>query len=254
MKQINYIKKVNIYRNETPLWLKTLLKAIFITFLICCLFVAIFDFIYSCTPVDGKSMYPTLNSLVYDDNGNEIEAELADSVYINRYAGYERGDIGVFLNPSSSSTSKHVVKRIIATGGDKIAIAATTNYSSESENTYKIFLIKNGSTSFEILPESYLPTETSLYSTFLDFKEYRLNNPSKFSPVSSSTYGMLYFLTLAENEVFILGDNRSLNNSYDSADYGPVPAQKYVGRVDIIAYKSQNHFSYIFLYFWNKIF
>jgi signal peptidase I len=64
---------------------------------------------------------------------------LADSVYINRYTGYARGDIVVFNNPSSSATSRHVVKRLIATGGDKIAIAAITNYSNEAENTTKFF-------------------------------------------------------------------------------------------------------------------
>lgn len=254
MKQVNYIKKVNIYKNEMPLWLKTLLKALFITFIICCLFVAIFNFIYAYTLVDGKSMYPTLNGSVYDNYGVEIDENSADSVYINRFVGYERGNIVVFNNPSDSATSKHVVKRLIATGGDKIAIAPITNTGNDLNNIYRIFLIKSGSTDIEILNESYLPSGISLYYTYADFKAYRLINSSGFTAVNHSAYGTLHFLSLKNDEVFLLGDNRSANSSYDSADYGPVNSSKYFGRVDIIAYKSLNNFNYIFYYFWNKIF
>jgi signal peptidase I len=253
MKQINYIKKVNIYKNEMPLWLRTLLKAIFISFIICCLFVAIFNFIYTYTVVEGKSMYPTLNGYLYDEYGVEIEDSIADSVYINRFAGFTRGNIAVFNNPSLSPISKHVVKRIIAIGGDKIAIAPITNNINEPDNIYKIFLIRKGETEIKQLNESYLPNNMSSYSTYSDFRAYRLANPTKFTATSSS-YGTLYFLTLEDNEVFLLGDNRNSGSSYDSADYGPVDVEKYVGRVDIIAYQSGNNFSYIFLYYWHKLF
>lgn len=235
-----------------PLWVRTLLKAVFIAFIICCLFVAIFTFIYTYTIVDGKSMYPTLNGSFYDDYGN-VEGTTADSVYINRFASFTRGDIAVFDNPSSSPVSKHVVKRVIATGGDKIAIAAITNYSNETENTYKILLIKNGSTTIEVLGENYLLSGTSLYETYDNFRTYRLSNPSKFTPINSA-YGTLYFLILESDEAFILGDNRGAGNSYDSADYGAVDVSKYVGRVDIVAYQSQDNFSHIFLYYWHKLF
>lgn len=198
-------------------------------------------------------MYPTLNGYLYDEYGLEIEENVADSVYINRFAGFTRGDVGVFNNPSLSPINKHVVKRIIAVGGDKIAIGSITSLNNEPENVYKVFLIKKGSTTMEILNEPYLPSNMSLYSTYSDFKNYRLSNPTKFTAVNSE-HGILYFLTLNDNEVFLLGDNREIGNSYDSADYGSVDANKYVGRVDIIAYQSSNNFSYIFLYYWHKLF
>jgi signal peptidase I len=197
-------------------------------------------------------MYPTLNSNIYNEYGLQVEG-YADSVYINRFAGYKRGDIVVFKDPDPNrSTGIYVVKRLIAMEGDKIAIG--TNYESEYENVYKIFLIENGSSSIKILEENYLPTATSLYETSKDFENYRLANPTKFSTEISPVYGTLYFLTLSENEAFILGDNRSAGSSNDSADYGAVSSTKYIGRVDIIAYQSQNNFSYIFLYYWRKIF
>lgn len=237
-----------------PLWLRTLLKTVFITFIICCLFVAIFSFIYTYTVVEGRSMYPTLNGALYDQYGVVVKDSVADSVYINRFAGFSRGDVAVFNNPSSSATSRHVVKRVIATGGEKIAIAPTTSYSRESDNTYKIFLIKKDSSVIEILPEAYLPANTSLYGTYSDFKKYREENPGKFTVISSSSYGTLHFLSLDSDEVFLLGDNRNSGDSWDSADYGAVNTNKYVGRVDIIAYQSANNFSYIFLYYWSKLF
>lgn len=235
-----YIKKANIYKNEMPLFLKTLLKTVFITFIICCAFVAVFNFIYSYTLVEGKSMYPTLNGSTYNEEGILLGE---DSVYINRFTGYKRGDLVVFNNPGSSSQNKYVVKRLIALEGERIAI---------SENG--IYLIKKHSDSIELLVENYLNNGVSLEHTASDFLGYRMRNSSKFEAVNSAVYGELYFLQLEEDEVFILGDNRSLNSSNDSADYGGVKAFKYVGKIDIIVYQSKNNFSYIFGYFWKKLF
>lgn len=231
-----------------PSWIVIPLRTIFIIFIICCLLAAIFGFVYSYTVVEGRSMYPTLNNYVYAENGQELNKDAADSVYINRFANFNRGDIGVFFNPSNSTVARYVVKRIIAIGGDKIAIAPYT-----PTMTCKIFLIKKGETSIEILDESYLPLDETSSSTYGDFSNYRLNNPLRFTE-EHTIYGTLYFLELEENEVFLLGDNRTLGSSFDSADYGPVDSSKYIGRVDIIVYESTNNFDYIFEYFWYKIF
>ncbi|MDD4110656.1 MAG: signal peptidase I [Clostridia bacterium] len=246
MRQLEYIKKVNIYRRDMSSWIAIPLRTIFIFFIISCLIVAIFGFVYSYTIVEGRSMYPTLNNYVYADSGQMIDEEAADSVYINRFAKFTRGDIGVFYNPSNSSIARYVVKRIVATGGDKIAIGLH-----EDTMTYKIYLIKNGETSIQMLNEPYLSLDATSSETFLNFSEYRLRNPLQFTE-QNTTYGPLYFLELAHNEAFLLGDNRSMGSSLDSADYGPVDVSKYIGRVDIIIYQSTNNFDYIFEYFWNK--
>lgn len=226
-----------------PLWLKTLLKAVFITFIICCAFVAVFSFIYSYTLVEGGSMYPTLNNFAYADDGTPLKNGAKDSVYINRFTGYKKEDLVVFYNPSPDSQNKYVVKRLIATGGDKIAITLQG-----------IYLIESGSDKIQQLEENYLPEGTSLHYTNIDFENYRKKNPTEFKVINDDKYGSLYFLTLQSDEVFLLGDNRRLDKSNDSADYGVVDASKYIGRVDIIAYQSQNNFSHIFLYFWHKLF
>lgn len=260
MRQINYIKKVNIYRKEMPIWFRNILKTFFITFLIFCLFITSFTFIYYYTPVEGESMYPTLNEAYYSGHFDNIST---DSVYINRFANYSRGNIVIFNKPSELS-SNYVVKRLIATGGDKLAIAPITNFSNESQNIYKIFIIKNGSSIVEILSETYLSEisqATKLYHTYLDFTNYRVNiaHEEGFTTINNIkvngiNYGSIHFLTLKNDQVFLLGDNREHNGSFDSADYGPVPSSKYVGRVDIIAYQSANNLEHVVSYFWHKIF
>lgn len=249
MKQqkINYIKKVNIYKPEFPLWAMILFKAIFITFIVCCAIVAVFSFIYIYTPVEGPSMLPTINSQCFDENNQLIEGTTTDSVYINRFAKATYGDIIV-----SRKDGKYVIKRLIAMGGDKIAIAPITNELIPSERTYKIFLIKAGKTDVEILQEPYLLDESSLYRTYEKFETYRSNNLNRFEKISVEGYGTLNFLSLKEDEIFYLGDNRI--DSKDCSDYGPNTINNYVGRVDIIVYESKDNFSQIFLYFWHKIF
>ena len=248
-KKINYIKKVNIYKPEFPLWAMILFKTIFITFIICCAVVAVFSFVYVCTPVDGPSMLPTLNAQQYDEEGNLIEGSSNDSVYINRFGAADYGDIIVAKSPVDG---KYVIKRLIAKEGDKVAVVAITNEIFPANRTYKVMLIKSGQSEVEILDEPYLEEGTSLYQTYYNFTNYRSLNPERFTQIDVGNYGQVYFLTLNDGEFFYLGDNRE--DSRDCAEYGPNTENNYVGRVDIIVHESENHFSQIFLYFWHLIF
>ena len=90
-----------------------------------------------------------------------------------------------------------------------------------------------------------------MYFSFCYMNEYRRDNEEKFQEIETS-FGNVWFLSVAENELFYLGDNRHF--SLDCSTYGAQSKENYVGRVDIIAYESKDHFSYIFLYFWHKIF
>lgn len=245
--KINYIKNVNIYKPEFPLWAMILFKAIFITFIVCCAVVAVFSFIYIYTPVEGPSMLPTINYQCFDENNYPVEGSSIDSVYINRFVKPTYGDIIV-----AKKNGKYVIKRLIAMGGDKIAIAPITNEILPSEKTYVIFLIKKDSNKIEILNENYLADEMSLFKTFQKFEELKKNNTENFEKIKTEEFGYLDFLNIKENEIFYLGDNRE--DSKDCSDYGPNSINNYVGRVDIIVKESKNNFSYIFLYFWKKIF
>ena len=247
-KKINYIKNVNIYKPEFPLWAMILFKTIFITFITCCAIVAVFSFVYLYTPVDGPSMLPTLNAQCYDNEGNLIDGTQTDSVYINRFGQADYGDIIVAKSPDG----KYVIKRLIAKEGDRIAIAPVTFEPPPSERTYKIFLIKSNSSEVEILDETYLAEGTSLYKTYSNLESYRDKNPNRFEKITVGSFGQIYFLNIYENEIFYLGDNRE--DSRDCSEYGPNVESNYIGRLDIIIHESKNNFSQIFLYFWHKIF
>lgn len=255
MKQkVNYIKKVNIYKDTLPLWVAVLIKSLFITFLICCAFVAIFSFIYIKTPVDGKSMYPNLNAQCYDANGNKIEDANHDYVYINRFSGCDYGNIIVVKNPEDNDENKYVIKRLIAKDGDKIAFAPITNEANEEERTYKLFLIKEGASTVEIIEENYLQENESNYEAYKAFINYKTKHPENFTTIKTA-YGEVQFLAIDQGKMFYVSDNRSnsvLNR--DCLDYGAVSNEKFVGRVDIIVPEGKNDFSHIFFYYWHKIF
>ena len=246
-KEIKYIKRVNIYKREMPFWLHAIIKALFIFFMIICLAVVIFNFIHIGTPVYGESMYPTLNG--YEN------PETVDTVYINKYAGYTNGDMIVIQNPeNNSNANKYVIKRLIANGGDKIAIVRTDNGGVSATNgTYAIQLIKKGSKTPEILKENYLEANSTLYFSYIEF--HKLLNKNNFSGGQIVNINGVTYLEIYEDYIFYMGDNRSSEaSSKDCLEYGPIAKNKVVGKVDIIVYESKNHFNQILNHYVNAIF
>lgn len=239
-----YIKKVNIYRNEPPLWLVIIFKSIFTAFLICCLIVALFNFTHIGTPVSGSSMKPTLN--------NYQNLTTKDYVYISRFVGYGSSDIIVINNPENENTNKFVIKRLIATEGDKLAIIRTDGgIYSVPTGTYKIVKLINN----EIveISEPYLPEGTSLYWSYLEWED--LISKPEITGAKKIVFNGITFLEIQSGYVFYMGDNRSSKSaSKDCLEYGPVEKSKVVGKVSIIAYENKNHFSHIFMHYIHKIF
>ena len=75
-----------------------------------------------CTiPVGGDSMLPTLVGGTYtvDENGDTKTLTKGDTLFLNRIAKIERGDIVVF---DVDFQSDPLVKRVIAIGGDTVEI------------------------------------------------------------------------------------------------------------------------------------
>jgi signal peptidase I len=143
--------------------------------------------------VSGSSMVPTFQ------NGNYV---LVDefSYHIEPIA---RGDVVVFHDPQDWST--YFIKRIIGLPGEKIQIA---------NNQITVF---NTSTPDGLtLDETYLPAGTQVSPNDCDGGDF-LNDVCTYN-LSSSTY-------------LALGDNRP--ESYDSRDWGPLPAKNIVGIVRI---------------------
>ncbi len=76
--------------------------------------------------VDGISMYPTL------DGGSGAHSDSdrnnGETLYLNRLAKINRGDIVVFVPDSGIFKGRTLVKRVIAVGGDHIVISNNTVY------------------------------------------------------------------------------------------------------------------------------
>ena len=155
-------------------------------------------------------MVPTLNY-----NGS------TDGVFVSKVKSYKRGDIIVTkigeLNENNSE--KIVIKRLIAIGGDKITIR-------EVDGVNRIVLIYFDETNEIILEEPYL----------LDYYQ-NAGLKTKFQEMITEQSLELDddgFLTIAEDEIFFLGDNRV--SSRDCLKYGPKKKSMVVGLVDYIAY------------------
>lgn len=174
-----------------------------------------FNFFYEYLPVEGLSMYPTLNS-----------SDRVDAVYINHL---NKGDIGDII------VCKHddilVIKRLIAKSGDKISI---TYENSE----FKIFIIENGES---VEKELILPFEiiiNSSQNTYANFMDFLSKNLKATQVINEKIY-----YTVPENHIFYLGDN--FNSSNDCADYGPILEENIVGTVRYIIYNRKYTISQI---------
>lgn len=183
-------------------WVYTIVIAVAIAFLIK-------GFLFDIVKVDGKSMFPTLEhndrliitKLGYEpDNGDIV---ILDSAYKNRTAHYDnmaeakgKEHLNLFekfvnyFTLPESLKHRYYVKRVIATPGQTIDIKDGKVYVDGKE-----------------LDEEYYDGETIAYDTSVD-----------------------YPVTVEEDCVFVMGDNR--NHSKDSRDssLGQVPFEAVIGK------------------------
>lgn len=116
--------------------------------------------------------------------------------YIYRFSEPTRGDIVIFPFPKKPDLD--YIKRVVAVGGDTLEIVDKIVYVNEKQ-LVEPYVIHTDS---EILPSSVSPRDN-------------------FGPI-----------TIPENNVFVLGDNR--NSSYDSRFWGPVKQDTVKDRVELI--------------------
>jgi len=220
------MQKLNtpIFKTDESEKFKYKLSKIFL--IICVLFFTLIIYInvtYSIAPVNGFSMYPTLNALSMDGINNN------DSVVLNYIKQYKKGDIIVAKKMVGSDEQFiYVIKRLIAVGGDILQIL--------SDGT----VLVNG----EEIEESYV-TSTNKSSTYNDFKNYINSNPE----VDGKSIVEDEVLTIPKGYVFYLGDNRG--GSYDCSSYGPVKANNIIAKVDFIIKYGENTFVSIFKQIFN---
>lgn len=174
-----------------------------------CAIVILFNITHEYHVVTGSSMEPTLN------NGS------TDGVFVSKIKSLQRGDIIVANKGEKDTNGKDifVIKRLIAIGGDKIKI-------SQIDGRCRIILILNGTEEQVVLDEPYL-----LNYSVNNFLKDRFSNMVDNCNLQLDDNG---FLQIAQDEVFYLGDNRTVSN--DCSVYGPKKRELVVGKVDYIAY------------------
>lgn len=172
---------------------------------------------YSLFWVNGQSMYPTLNKdAKYKDgtlvgrksNGTlagryDVDYGFMDS-HQNTIDRLGRFDIIIFK--TSEMKISYNIKRIIALPGETFYITSNTTDST-----------KNG----------------KLYIFDREKEEYNfIEQPLSETEVQEGNYPIAYSLptTLRDDEYFVMGDNRPLNNSCDSRSSGPIKKELILGK------------------------
>jgi signal peptidase I len=204
----------NIYMIKLPTTQTILLKTetlVIVFFAIISTMVAGFFTIYIRVPVNGLSMFPTLNS-------NLEQTGQRDIVYINRFSKIRRGDVVVVDATDTSMFGGYIIKRLIAVGGDTVNII-----SNHDEQRYDLQV--NG-----VIVDSR--EYSAGHNTWRSFSSYLQNVDSS----KKNSQGLI----IGDNEVFVLGDN--WNKSKDSSLIGAFKAKDVVGKIDFIIQPSDNEF------------
>jgi signal peptidase I len=132
----------------------------------------------------------------------------------------QRGDIIVFKYPSDPSLD--YIKRVVGLQGDEIRVRENVLYVN-GERQEKQYLDRFLFTDDQCEQES-----AKLYQEDLSGHSHLLLNSGGF-PQPLSEFGPY---TVAEDTVFVMGDNR--DNSHDSRRWGPVPAENIKGKAILV--------------------
>lgn len=155
------------------------------------LLIILLIFIFVCSPaiISGESMQPTLQ---------EGQVIVVSKLHKNPNVG----DIVVYNKPTEK---KKVIKRVVGVAGDTFYISL-----SQFDQSHLARASDNA-----IYP---LSAEQKAFMAYT----YRNNKV----PEGGNYAGLLYF-TIAEDEIFTIGDNRS--NSIDGRNYGPIKLSSLIG-------------------------
>lgn len=194
-------KEVFNLKKEVFEWFYTILIALVIAFVIK-------GFIFDVVKVDGNSMYPTLmnnDRLIITKLGYEPKQQdivILDSNYKKREAYYAQNGrdmnafsklVDYYFNLPNDLKKRYYVKRIIALGGQTVDIVDG-----------KVWV--DG----ELLEEEYYQGDTPLFDREISFP-----------------------LTVEEDCVFVMGDNRPHSSDSRSANLGTVPLEAILGKAQL---------------------
>lgn len=190
--------------------MNTFFNAVLIILLFFAVLVIIFNSTHMVARVSQQSMEPNVHD--------------GSTSYAVENASYSYNNIVLATSPQNQK----IIKRVVALGGDKIGF-----YHNPTNGFYEIVLIKNGTTEITLLDESYLSDDIKKNAQVVN--DFIQNN----APLETIEYSgqSVKFLTLENDEVFLLGDNRPHSN--DCGDYGPLKKDKVFAKVDLIVHENE---------------
>lgn len=180
-----------LYRKRRFNPFNVVLNVVIVIFLIIICWEIYFGSTYIGVYVTGTSMLPTLTGAesMYEAGG--------DYVYANRRGKPNYGSIVIVVNDKDGFDKRDIIKRAVAFGGDTVKMEYGV-----------LYLKKSGEEDFKKVEENYLSKDNvSPEKTVNSFEEH----------------------TVAENCMFLLGDNRDVSS--DSRQNGDFHVSKLIGVV-----------------------
>lgn len=219
---------------------------------------------YRYYPVHGTSMQPTINPTPDSNN-------FQDGVFVKVTHDVEINDI-VIIDVAEPSIDT-IIKRVIAKDGDLVTIAKN-DFGEDADQMFYTYVIRAGQepieANIEKLSEEYIGDDRAHWSNAATETQYDVKYDGqfydkflKYNTLKKVTVNyqdkQLLFYQLNQNEVFFLGDHRSV--SRDARSFGTVPKTQIVGSVIEILNDAQTlqnqgllwwvKFKVIFGYYWS---
>lgn len=202
---------MGMYKMPTKrLWLLRIITVVVVFFSLLSSCYILLNVFYIRTPVNGSSMYPTLNLSAEKTGKNDI-------VYINRFDDVSVNDIVVLDLRTNPNFGGYAIKRLIALENDVVNII----WDGQQYN-----VVVNGKVLYS------KPYQDGGYETYDNFRSNILNNDKYSSNIVLAEDNEVLGFKVPTNQVFVLGDN--WNISKDSAIYGSFNKKTLVGKVDIV--------------------
>lgn len=201
----------------------------------CCFVTSFFTFNFVLIPVEvqGYSMYPTINSSAMGENAEFYN----DIVYISKSKKVEYKDI-IIIKEGKTPSGKQLIKRVIATPEQTITFKRVGTEFVGLQEYFLVDIYIDG----EKLEEDYTKeSQTKIQNLIESSSYYQFNNKivSALQYNETDKTNTQYSLTLADDEYFVMGDNRNGyisdderdHGSVDSRMFGPIKQDEIVGKV-----------------------